>query len=176
MDADPARADESLRVVERAGREALAEMRRLLGVMDGGMDPAPLAPPPGLADVPDLVSRACDSGIPASLEVHGDPAPLTPALELCTYRIVQEALTNAIKHAGPASVSVVMTWSAGALDVVVTDDGPGPQAGPADAGGHGLVGMRERAALHGGRIDAGAGPAGGFVVRAHLPLETARVA
>ncbi len=176
MDVEPARAEESLRIVERAGREALAEMRRLLGVMDAGKDPAPLAPSPGIADVADLVSRTCDSGFPARLDVRGDPVPLTPALDLCAYRIVQEALTNAIKHAGPASVRVIVRWSAAALDVVVEDDGSGPPAGAGAAGGHGLAGMRERAALHGGRLDVGAGPAGGFIVHAHLPLETAPVA
>jgi signal transduction histidine kinase len=176
MDAEPARAEESLRIVERAGREALAEMRRLLGVMDPGKDPAPLAPSPGIADVADLVTRTCDSGFPARLDVRGDPVPLTPALDLCAYRIVQEALTNAIKHAGPASVRVIVRWSAAALDVVVEDDGSGPPAGAGAAGGHGLAGMRERAALHGGRLDVGAGPAGGFIVHAHLPLETAPVA
>jgi signal transduction histidine kinase len=176
MDAEPARAEESLRIVERAGREALAEMRRLLGVMDPGKDPAPLAPSPGIADVADLVTRTCDSGFPARLDVRGDPVPLTPALDLCAYRIVQEALTNAIKHAGPASVRVIVRWSAAALDVVVEDDGSGPPAGAGAAGGHGLAGMRERAALHGGRLDVGAGPAGGFIVHAHLPLETVPVA
>jgi len=169
LSTDPARAEASLRSVERAGRDALAEMRRLLGVLDAGKDPRALAPQPGLADIHDLLSRARASGLPTELRVDGEPATVSPALDLCAYRIVQEALTNAIKHAAPARAEVRVSWGRGAVELEISDDGRGPGA-VATAGGHGLAGMRERAALHGGRIESGARDSGGFVVRALLPL------
>ncbi|HEU0249143.1 MAG TPA: sensor histidine kinase [Solirubrobacteraceae bacterium] len=170
MDSEPDRADASLRSVERAGREALAEMRRLLGALDGGRDPRALAPQPGLADIEDLLARTRAAGLTTDLLVEGAAAPLSPALDLCAYRIVQEALTNAIKHAGPASAEVRVRWECDALELEVIDDGCGPAAENGFSGGHGIAGMRERAALHGGSIQAGAGSGRGFAVRARLPL------
>lgn len=170
MDAEPERAGDSLRTVERAGREALAEMRRLLGVLDGHRDPRALAPQPGLADIEELLSRARASSLNADLLVDGEPLVLPPALDLCAYRIVQEALTNAIKHAAPASAEVRVRWGEAALELEISDDGRGPGAVSGASGGHGIAGMRERAALHGGSVDVGAGPEGGFTVHARLPL------
>ncbi|HWY89259.1 MAG TPA: sensor histidine kinase [Solirubrobacteraceae bacterium] len=187
MDSEPDRAEASLRSVERAGREALTEMRRLLGVLGGGdkgggdnppsLAPQPgladvrdLAPQPGLADVRDLVDRTCAAGLTTDLHVEGQPAMLSPTLDLCAFRIVQEGLTNAIKHAGPAHATVRVRWAADALELEVSDDGRGARAVNGVAGGHGIAGMRERAALHGGSIHAGPSAGGGFIVRAHLPL------
>jgi signal transduction histidine kinase len=176
MDGEPELAEASLRSVERAGREALAEMRRLLGVLDGHRDPRALAPQPGLADIGDLLSRTRASGLNADLVVDGEPTALPPALDLCAYRIVQEALTNAIKHAAPASAEVRVRWSEDALVLEISDDGRGPGAVNGTSGGHGIAGMRERAVLHGGSIETGAGPLGGFTVHARLPLVTEAVA
>jgi signal transduction histidine kinase len=176
MDAEPERAEASLRSVERAGREALAEMRRLLGVLDGHRDPRALAPQPGLADIKDLLARTRASGLNADLLVEGEPTVLSPALDLCAYRIVQEALTNAIKHAAPASAEVRVRWGEGALELEISDDGCGPGAVNGASGGHGIAGMRERAALHGGSVDVGPGPGGGFTVHAQLPLAKEAVA
>ena len=145
-------------------------MRRLLGILDGDADPRELAPQPGLADIDELLSRTRASGLSADLRVDGEPARLSPALDLCAYRIVQEALTNVIKHAAPARAEVRVRWEQEALELEISDDGRGPGAASRTSQGHGLVGMRERAGLHGGSIDAGAGPGGGFTVRARLPL------
>jgi signal transduction histidine kinase len=174
MASDPERAVDSLRLVERAGRDALAEMRRLLGVLDAGTDPRALAPQARLADLEDLIMRTRAAGLATDLRIEGDALAVSPALELCAYRIVQEALTNAIKHAGPATASVRLCWAGQMLELEITDDGRGPAA-ETPSGGHGIVGMRERASLHGGSFDARAGADGGFAVRARLPV-TARSA
>jgi signal transduction histidine kinase len=174
MGSDPERASASLQSVERAGRDAMAEMRRLLGVLDGGADRRTLAPQPGLADIRDLVARTRAAGLATDLRVEGEPAILSPALDLSAYRIVQEALTNAIKHAGPARAAVRVRWVRDALELEVSDDGRGPIAANGAGSGHGIAGMRERAALHGGSIRAGAGVEGGFAVRARLPLAPER--
>jgi signal transduction histidine kinase len=173
MDSEPERAETSLRSVERAGREALAEMRRLLGLLDGATNARELAPQPGLADIDGLIASTRAAGLATDLLIDGEPSAVAPALDLCAYRIVQEALTNAIKHAGPASAAVRVHWTAGALELEVSDNGRGPAApnGSAGAGGgHGIAGMRERAALHGGSIEAGGADGRGFAVRVHLPL------
>ena len=111
-------------------------------------------------------SRACE----ADLHVDGEPATVSPALDLCAYRIIQEALTNAIKHAAPAHADVRLRWQAGALELEISDDGRGSGAVNGAGGGHGIAGMRERVALHGGSVDAGPRAGGGFAVRAQLPL------
>lgn len=170
MTTDQTRAEESLRVVERAGREALAEMRRLLGILERGQDPHELAPPPGLANVDELVSEAQAAGLTTELHVEGRPAPVSPALDLCAYRVVQEALTNAIKHVAPARAAVNVRWGDHHLDLEISDDGSGP--GTALPGGHGIAGMHERVAIHGGTLFAGPELGGGFTVRVHLPLMT----
>ena len=170
MDAEPDRAEESLLSVERAGRDALAEMRALLGALGDGRDPRALSPQPGLAEIDGLLAAARESGVQADLHVDGEPATISPALDLCAYRIIQEALTNAIKHAAPARADVRLSWQADALELEISDDGHGSGAVNGAGGGHGIAGMRERVALHGGSVDAGPRAGGGFAVRAQLPL------
>jgi signal transduction histidine kinase len=172
MAAEPDRAETSVLAVEQAGREALAEMRRLLGVLGGPEDLRMLSPQPGLEDLPELVSRTDAAGLSAQLRIEGEPISVSPGLGLCVYRVVQEALTNAIKHAGAARAEVRVRWCGDALELEVIDDGHGanPRAG-GEKSGHGILGMRERAALHGGSVETGPAPAGGFAVRARIPLQ-----
>jgi signal transduction histidine kinase len=169
MGDEPKRAEESLRSVERAGREALAEMRRLLRILGDG-DLRALAPQPGLANIAPLLAHARTAGVSAVLHVDGDPTPVPPALDLCAYRIVQEALTNTIKHAAPARASVKVRWEGSALELEISDDGRRGRAVNGTTGGHGITGMRERVALHSGTLEAGARSQGGFTVLARLPL------
>jgi len=170
MATNPSRAEESLRLVERAGRDALSEMRRLLGILERGQDPLALAPQPGLANIDELVSEAQAAGLTTELHVEGRPALVSPALDLCAYRVVQEALTNAIKHVAPAQAAVCVRWGDDQLELEISDDGSG--AGTALPGGHGITGMHERVTLHGGTFSAGRRQGGGFTVRARLPLVT----
>ncbi|HEY2771646.1 MAG TPA: sensor histidine kinase [Solirubrobacteraceae bacterium] len=170
MEAEPERAEVSLRSVECAGRDALAEMRRLLGVLGTGEDPQSLAPQPGLRDMDELIARTRSAGLLTYLRVDGEVTEVSAALDLCAYRIVQEALTNAIKHAGPAHAEVHLRWAGDALELEIHDDGRGSGEVNGSSGGHGIAGMRERAALYGGTLDAGPGPGAGFTVRARLPL------
>jgi signal transduction histidine kinase len=170
MDSEPARAEVSLRSVERAGREALAEMRRLLGVLGDSEDLRALAPQPGLDDLPELVSSTRTAGLETSIRVEGKPVAVSQGLSLCVYRVVQEALTNTLKHAGPTRAEVNVRWGEDALELEVSDDGgrrPEPAAG---SSGHGIAGMCERTALHGGTVHAGPAPGGGFTVQARIPL------
>jgi len=159
---------EVLETIERSGRGALIEMRRLVGMLRS--DPGdPLAPQPGLSDLPMLVTQVREAGLPVELTVEGEQRELPVGIELSAYRIVQEALTNALKHAGDAHAHVHVHYGPESLELEITDDGAG---GPvrASGGGHGLVGMRERVALYGGRFQASRKPGGGFVVRALLPI------
>ena len=158
---------EVLEMIERIGRGALTEMRRLVGMLrsDSG---DPLAPQPGLADLPTLVTQVREAGLPVELHVQGERRELPVGIELSAYRIVQEALTNALKHAGEASATVNVRYGSDSLELEIADDGAGAAA-PVTSGGHGLVGMRERVALYGGRLDAGRRPSGGFSVRVLLP-------
>jgi signal transduction histidine kinase len=150
-------------------------MRRLLGILERGQDPRALAPQPGLVNIDELVSEAQAAGLRTELHVEGRPAPVSAALDLCAYRVVQEALTNAIKHVAPARAAVNVRWSDHQLELEISDDGSGP--GTALPGGHGIAGMHERVALHGGTFFAGRelDGDGGFTVRAHLPLMTETV-
>ncbi len=159
---------EVLETVEQSGRGALTEMRRLLGMLRGDAS-EPLAPQPGLDDVPILVGQLREAGLPVELQIDGEPRELPVGIELSAYRIVQEALTNALKHAGDARATVHVGYGSDVLDLEIADDGAG---GPtrASSGGHGLVGMRERVALYGGRLDASHRAGGGFVVRVKLPI------
>ena len=159
---------EVLETVERTGRSALTEMRRLLGMLRAD-EHEPLTPQPGLTDVPTLVGQLRDAGLPVELHVEGEPLELPVGIELSAYRIVQEALTNALKHAGKASATVNIRYGLDSLELEIVDDGAGT-APPVASGGHGLVGMRERVALYGGRLDAGRRPGGGFAVRVLLPI------
>jgi signal transduction histidine kinase len=159
--------------VEGTGRQALAEMRRLLGLLRTDEEGLALAPQPTLERLPPLLEQVREAGLPVDFRTEGDPVPLPAGIGLAAYRIVQEALTNALKHAGPAHAAVAVRYAAGVLELEVTDDGRG--AVPAgDGHGHGLIGMRERAALYGGTLETGPAEHGGFAVRARLPLEGPR--
>ncbi|MBB2741436.1 histidine kinase [Microbispora sp. NBRC 16548] len=167
---DPAAAEEALRVVEESGREALGELRQLLGVLRADDEATAVDPQPGLAGIDDLLAQLRASGLDVLLEVHGVRRDLPPGLDLSAYRIVQEALTNALKHAGPTTATVRIGYGQGRLDLQVCNaDGRRPVLARAGAG-HGLVGMRERVALFGGRLEAGPRAGGGYLVRATLPL------
>jgi len=164
----------TLEKIERSGRQALVEMRRLLGVLrqPGEQAAGPeLAPQPGLAELEALADGVRAAGLPVRLVIDGDPAGLPAAVDISAYRIVQEALTNVLKHAGKASAQVSVGCSADQVLIEVTDDGTGPQAGGQAGGGQGLAGMRERVALFGGELTAGPRSGGGFAVRARLPLD-----
>jgi signal transduction histidine kinase len=163
---------EALEDVERAGRTALAEMRRLLGAMRERGREAELEPQPGLDNLGALVQRVRSAGLPVRLDVEGDPVPLPRALDLSAYRIVQEGLTNVLKHAGASHAEVVVRHRPDALQVEVRDDGRGPAN--SDGLGHGLVGIRERVKLYGGEMTAGPANGGGFVLSASLRLTDAR--
>jgi signal transduction histidine kinase len=172
LDRDPERAAEAARLIERTGRGALLEMRRLLGVLGTADEPAALAPQPTLSELDALVARAAGAGLPATLRVEGERRPLPAGAEAAIYRVVQEALTNALKHAGSAPTEVVLRWDAEAVEVVVADRGRAGGARPElPGGGHGIVGMRERVRVYGGSLSAEPRPDGGFVVTARLPLD-----
>jgi signal transduction histidine kinase len=169
---DREQAREALVAAQWAGREALVEMRRMVGVLRRGEEELEGAAPPGLGHLGALVTQARSAGLPVELRVEGEPEELSAGADLAAYRVIQEALTNAIKHAGPARARVIVRYGAGAVDIEVSDTGTGPSsATPADGGGHGLVGMRERVALYGGELAAGPRPGGGFALTARLPLE-----
>jgi signal transduction histidine kinase len=169
LDGDNASTRDVLETVEQTGRSALTEMRRLLGMLRGD-ETEPLTPQPGLVDVPVLVEQLREAGLPVELKVEGDHRELPVGIELSAYRIVQEALTNALKHARDARTSVRVSYGPDSLELEIVDDGA-PAAEPVERGGHGLVGMRERVALYGGSIEAGSRPTGGFAVRVLLPTQ-----
>ena len=159
---------EVLKTIEQVGRGALTETRRLLGMLRADAE-EPLTPQPGLDDVPTLVGQLREVGLPVELHVEGERRELPVGIELSAYRIVQEALTNALKHAGDASTTVHVRYTPNSLELEIADDGNG-NTSHVSGGGHGLVGMRERVALYGGRFDASPDPQGGFVVRVRLPV------
>jgi signal transduction histidine kinase len=160
---------EVLATIEDTGRQTLAEMRRLLGMLRRSDDEIEMAPQPSIQHVERLVEQVREAGLPVTLTVDGEPVPLPPGIDLSAYRIVQEALTNALKHAGPASARVTVSYGSDEIDLEIVDDGGGvPVNG--DGGGHGLIGMRERATMLGGALDAGARSEGGYAVRARLPI------
>ncbi len=163
--ADP----ETLREIEQSGRQALTETRRLFGVLRDPEEETGRAPQPGISELPALAASLRAAGLEVSLSIDGDHAALPPAVNVSAYRIVQEALTNVLKHAGPARAEVTVSCADSAVTIEVTDDGPGNPAPPALTGGQGLAGMRERVALFGGDLRAGPRPCGGFTVRARLP-------
>jgi signal transduction histidine kinase len=167
---DQASTREALSSIEQAGRQALAEARRLLGMLRRNGDAEGLEPQPSLAQLDLLVEQVERAGLPVRVSIDGDPAPLPAGVDLCAYRIVQEGLTNALRHAGPAHAEVLLRYGADSFDVEVRDDGRGASERNGDGAGHGLIGMRERVALYGGRLHAGPRGGGGFEVHAHLPL------
>jgi signal transduction histidine kinase len=158
---------EVLETIEGIGRSALTEMRRLVGMLRSDA-PDPLAPQPGLDDLPLLVTQVREAGLPVELSIEGERQLLPVGIELSAYRIVQEALTNALKHAGEATASVHVRYRQDSLELEIVDNGDG-SAAPVAGGGHGLVGMRERVALYGGRFDASRRAGGGFAVHVLLP-------
>jgi signal transduction histidine kinase len=164
-----AREADDLRGVEATARQAMGEMRRLFGVLRADGERPSLAPQPGLDQLDRLVAETQGAGQPVEVVVEGTAVPLSPGLGLAAYRIVQEAVTNVRKHAPGGQVTVRLRYGEADLDVWVEDTG-GPPGDPADAGGLGLVGMRERVALYGGTLEAGPRPGGGFRVRARLPV------
>lgn len=173
LDSDPERARQALAAIAGTGRQALAEMRRLLGVLRKDSQETGLAPLPGVEQLAELLDQARAAGLPVDFTVAGTPRPLPSGAGLAAYRIVQESLTNTRKHAGPrASATVTLRYREDALTLTITDDGRGAAA-VADGPGHGLTGMRERIALYGGTLTAGPGPGGGYEVTAVLPV-TAR--
>jgi signal transduction histidine kinase len=173
IETDPSAAAEAAELVGRTGREALAELRHLFGPVRRG-EGEPLEGSPRVSAVARLADRARDAGLPVELRIEGTPRDLPAGVDLTGYRVVQEALTNALRHAGAASASVLVRYESGGLVLEVADDGVGPEgAGPSPGGGHGLVGMRERVALYGGELEAGERRGGGFAVRARLPLNGA---
>jgi signal transduction histidine kinase len=171
LERDPAQARAAFDAIADAGGEALVEMRRLLEMLSDVEDLPGFEPQPRLENLELLAEQVRGAGLPVDLKVEGEPVALAPGVDLSAYRIVQEALTNALKHAGPAHATVLVAYDPQALRLEISDDGRGPN-GP--GGGHGLVGMRERALMLGGRIETGGRDDGGFAVRAVLPLEPAR--
>jgi signal transduction histidine kinase len=160
---------DALQRVEQAGRTALAEMRRLLGAMRRDGDGVELGPQPGLDGLDALLEDVGRAGLPVRMHVDGDRFPLPRAIDLSAYRIVQEGLTNALKHARASHADVTVRYRPDELEVEVVDDGAGPAT--SDGLGHGLIGIRERVKIYGGEMTAGTAPAGGFALSARLPLD-----
>jgi signal transduction histidine kinase len=159
---------EALRSVERAGRTALTEMRRLLGAMRDEREEVSFVPQPGLDGLDSLLAEVTRAGLPVDLHVHGDPFPLPRGVDLSAYRIVQEGLTNALKHAHATTANVTVRYALDELQIEVRDNGVGSST--TDGLGHGLVGVRERVKIYGGEMSAGAANGGGFVLSTRLPL------
>jgi signal transduction histidine kinase len=169
LEREPKRAREAFEAIQGTGREALAEMRRLLGLLRQEDRELALAPQPSLANLENLLARVREAGVPVELEVDGQPRQLPTGLDLSAYRIVQEALTNTLKHGGRARAWVVVRYGAKELEVEISDDGHSGENGANH--GHGIAGMRERVTLFGGELESGRHAGGGYVVRARLPLE-----
>jgi signal transduction histidine kinase len=166
FDTHPDKARDALRSIEQTGRSALTELRRLLGAVRTPTEDA-YAPQPGLSALDGLVGQVQSAGLPVAVHVQGDVGDLPVGLDLSAYRIVQEALTNALKHSGATRVEIGIRRTPDGVELEIVDDGVG---GPVESGGQGLIGMRERASLVGGEVEAGPQPDGGFRVRARLPL------
>jgi signal transduction histidine kinase len=201
LDSQPEETRQALAAVEATSRGALDELRRVVGLLRQDDQPElALSPAPGLSDLGLLVEQVRAAGVPVELEVNGEPTMLRPGIELSVYRVVQEALTNVVKHAGPATARVGISYGADAIDVEIVDTGRGcvPRSGAGNgapslhsrhsgasgasgastddgtvdsAGHHGIIGMRERVALFGGSLAVGPGSEGGFRVAAHIPAE-----
>jgi signal transduction histidine kinase len=159
---------DALRSVEQAGRTALTEMRRLLGAMRHDGEELEMAPQPGLGSLSSLLEEVGRAGLPVQLHVEGEPAVLPRALELSAFRIIQEGVTNALKHSRATHADVTIRYGSRALQIEVRDDGTG--ASTSDGLGHGLVGIRERVKIYGGEMSAGTANGGGFVLSTRLPL------
>jgi signal transduction histidine kinase len=171
LEPDQEKVREALEVVEQTGREALAEMRRMVGVLRHPEEAPALAPQPSLEQIEKLVQQTREAGLPVELRVEGEPVQLPTGVDLTAYRLVQEGLTNAVKHARAGRAEVLVRYGAGHVELTVSDDGCGEGEGDGDGGGHGLVGIRERVTVYGGKLEAGSRPEGGFRLRARLPTE-----
>ena len=171
VESEPEDLRQVLGSIETTGRQALVEMRRLLGVLRRSDADLSLAPQPGLDDLDELIGQVRAAGLPVELHVEGEPEPLPPGVDLSAYRIVQEALTNTLKHAGPARAGVTIRYRPSEVELEVNDDGDG--AGKGEGAGQGLIGMRERVAIYGGVFESGR-QNGAYVVRARLPLDPSR--
>ena len=172
LERDPEAAAEAAELIGRTGREAMTELRYVFGPVRHE-DGDELGAAPGLAQLEALASRAHRAGLPVDLQVEGKPLELRPGADMAAYRVVQEALTNTLKHARGARATVIVRYEPGDVVLEVLDDGAGPAGSNGaglEGGGHGLVGMRERVALYGGKLEAGRRPDGGFAVRARLPV------
>ncbi|MEU8681015.1 sensor histidine kinase [Streptomyces sp. NPDC048611] len=167
LDSDREQARAALTTIKDASKEALGEVRQVLGALRTPGD-APRSPAPGLDRLPELTEQAASAGLTVDVTTEGDPVPLPPGTDLAAFRIVQEALTNIVRHSGSRAARVLLRHSPGVLEIRVDDDGPAT-AGPDGPGGNGLIGMRERAAALGGTVEAGPRPDGGFRVRARIP-------
>jgi signal transduction histidine kinase len=163
---------EALLAVERTGREALAEMRRVVGALRDPEGGPALAPQPSLSRIDTLVAHARETGLPVDLEIEGEPVPLPAGVDLTAYRLVQEGLTNTIKHASAKHADVRVRYDGDHVEIEVSDDGRRVDGRPSSTARHGLVGMRERVAIYGGELEAGARAEGGYRLRARLPVET----
>jgi signal transduction histidine kinase len=173
MTRSPAAAGDALERVEGIAEESLGDLRRSLALLRAPTERAETRPPPAMTDLDALVAGFRDLGLRVVLDVTGDRPATSPGTELAVYRIVQEALTNALRHAGPVRVAVRIAFSPSGLELEIADDGAGAPANPSRPG-HGIVGMRERAVLLGGELEAGCRPGGGFRVAARVPLEAGR--
>jgi signal transduction histidine kinase len=172
IDQQPDKAAEALEAIKQASKEGLRELRGILNVLRQADELGERSPAPRLAQLDVLVENASHAGLPTSVTVHGQARSLTAAVDLTAYRIVQESLTNALRHAGPTTAHVTLSYTDDELQVEVLDGGRGPADRKAQSAGHGVAGMRERAEAVGGTLIAGAGPAGGFRVQARLPLRS----
>jgi signal transduction histidine kinase len=172
IERDPASASGALQKIEDTGRTGLAEMRRLVGILETG-DEGALEPQPGLDQLDELLERMRETGLPIEATVEGTPRRLSPGVDLTAYRVVQEALTNALKHGRGAHARVLLRYGDDALELEIADNGRGPPPDGTQTPGHGLIGMRERVDLFGGSLETGERPGGGFVVRARIPLSQA---
>lgn len=175
IDTQPAEARQALAAIEATSRSALTEMRRLLGVLRQEGEPrGSLTPAPGLADLSSLVAQVRDAGLGVWINVEGKRDSVPPGIDLSAYRVIQEALTNVIKHAGSATATVSICYRDDSVTVEIANQAPAAPdvrlAGPGTGSGHGIIGMRERVAVFGGDFAAGPGPDGGFLVRACFPV------
>jgi signal transduction histidine kinase len=171
MTKDEVRSRAMLESVEASGRTALDELRRLLGLLSDQAGDAPLSPQPGVAEIPSLIEQVRQVGLPVELRVEGQARAVSGGVGVAAYRIVQEALTNVLKHADSAPTEVRVRWTNATLELEIRDRGRRHRALDRDAHpGRGLAGMRERAIVYGGALEAGPGRDGGYLVRARIPL------
>ena len=169
VDRDPPAAKAAMRAIEAQARESVEELQRLLGVLRDSSDPAGLEPQPGLHQVPALITQMCQAGVSVELSVRGAERSLPAGVDLAAYRVVQEALTNVLKHAGRVAARVQLSYEAGSLGIDIRDAGRSPST--PGRPGHGLIGMRERITLYGGSVDVSQPPDGGFRVSVRIPLQ-----